>query len=215
MIGQRRGQGAHRRARQVALARGVHGSRRASGRTGRSPRRTCCRSCSAPIRLPAGAADLQVAHGDAHAAAQVRGARPVRSGGPAASSVRLRCSGVHEVARTPAGATSTTRPFSWYICARPSRCESSMMSVFVCGFVDAGLDDGGGHQHVEPLARAEDSSITLLQRFLAHLAVRHAHARLAWRPRLDAPHRVVDGADASWTRSTPARPGPARAGWRR
>ena len=69
-----------------------------------------------------------------------------------------------------------------------------MMSVFVCGLsmphsmmvVATSTSSSSG---------AENSSITLLQRVLVHLPVRHAHARLPG-CRLHASHCFLDGAHA-------------------
>ena len=59
--------------------------------------------------------------------------------------------------------------------------------------VDAGLDDGGCHQHIElPGGKLLHH---LLQRVLVHLPVRHAHARLPGCG-LHASHRFLDGPDA-------------------
>ena len=59
--------------------------------------------------------------------------------------------------------------------------------------VDAGLDDGGCHQHIElPGGKLLHH---LLQRVLIHLPVRHAHARLPGCG-LHASHRFLDGPDA-------------------
>ena len=59
--------------------------------------------------------------------------------------------------------------------------------------VDAALDDGGRHQHVD-LARGElDHDVLHLAR--AHLAVRHAHARLGHHL-VHALHRIIDGLHA-------------------
>ncbi len=137
------------------------------------------------------AADLQVAHGNAHAAAQLgvlaeRGKARHRFLGKG-DVVGEQEVGVGLRARAPHAALQLVHLRQ----AQPLRVlDDERVGVRV---VDAALDDGGGHQHIQ-LAGSEVLH-HLFQLLFRHLAVRHAHARLA-RSGLHAAHRLVDGAHA-------------------
>ena len=139
----------------------------------------------------AGAADLQVAHGDAHAAAQV-----------------LEFGKRGQARRCLLGERQLTREHKVRVGLRGRAAHTALELVElrqaqalrvldderVGGrVVDAAFHDGRGNKHVNLLGRELDHHVLDLAR--AHLAVRHAHARLG-RGLVHARHGIVDGLDA-------------------
>ena len=139
----------------------------------------------------AGTTDLQVAHGDAHAAAQV-----------------LELGKCGQARRCLLGERQLAREHKVRVCLRGRATHTALELVELCQtqtlrvlddqrvgrcVVDAALHDGRGDKHVDLLGRELDHHVLDLAR--AHLAVRHAHARLG-RGLVHARHGVVDGLDA-------------------
>ena len=138
-----------------------------------------------------GAADLQVAHGDAHAAAQV-----------------LELGKCGQARRRLLGERQLAREHKVRICLRGRASHAALELVELCQtqtlrvlddervgrcVVDAALHDGRGDEHVDLLGRELDHHVLDLAR--AHLAVCHTHACLG-RCLVHARHGVVDGLDA-------------------
>ena len=138
-----------------------------------------------------GAADLQVAHGNAHAAAQV-----------------LELGKRGQARRCFLSERQLTWEHKVRVCLRGRAAHAALKLVELCQaqalrvlddervgrcVVDAALHDGRGDKHVDLLGRELDHHVLDLAR--AHLAVRHAHARLG-RGLVHARHGVVDGLDA-------------------
>ena len=138
-----------------------------------------------------GAADLQVAHGNAHAAAQV-----------------LELGKRGQARRCLLGERQLAREHKVRIGLRGRTAHAALKLVELCQtqtlrvlddervggrVIDAALHDGRGDKHVDLLGRELDHHVLDLAR--AHLAVRHAHARLG-RGLVHARHGVVDGLDA-------------------
>ena len=138
-----------------------------------------------------GAADLQVAHGDTHAAAQV-----------------LELGKRGQTRRSLLGKRQLTREHKVRVCLRGRAAHTALELVELRQtqalrvlddervgrrVVDAALHDGRGDKHVDLFGRELDHHVLDLAR--AHLAVRHAHARLG-RGLVHARHGVVDGLDA-------------------
>lgn len=139
----------------------------------------------------AGASDLEVAHGDAHAASQVLefGER----GQARRCLLRQRqLAGEHEVrVRLRGGAPHTALELVELRQAQPLRVlDDQRVGARV---VDAALHDGGGDEHVDLLGGELHHHVLDLAR--AHLAVRHADARLG-RGLQHALNGVVDGLHA-------------------
>ena len=138
----------------------------------------------------AGTTDLQVAHGDAHAAAQVlelgkRGqARRCLLG-------ERQLAREHKVRIGLRGrATHTALEL---VELRQAKALRVLDDERVGGrVIDAALHDGRGDEHVDLFGRELNHHILDLAR--AHLAVRHTHARLG-RGLVHARHGVVDGLD--------------------
>ena len=157
---------------QVALARGVHGRADHLREQVEADRRHVARLLGA--HQAAGAADLKVAHGDAHTASQVGMLVQRRQ-------TRLRLLGEvdvfgeHEERIRLGGATAHTALQLIHLSqAQTLRIlDDERVGVRV---VDAGLDDGGCDQHIK--LSGGKLLHYLLQRVLVHLPVRHAHARL-------------------------------------
>ena len=139
----------------------------------------------------AGAADLQVAHGDAHAAAQV-----------------LELGKCSQARRGLLGERQLAGEHKVRVCLRGRAAHAALKLVELCQaqtlrvlddervggrVVDAALHDGRGDEHIDLFGRELDHHVLDLAR--AHLAVRHAHARLG-RGLVHACHGVVDGLDA-------------------
>ncbi len=134
-------------------------------------------------------ADLQIAHGNAHAAAQILvlvDGRQTRGGLLGQGHVL----GEHEVGEgLHRRAAHATLQLVHLREAQPlGVLDDERVGMRV---VDAALDDGGGHEHVQ-LAGGELLHHAL-QLFLGHLPVGHAHPCLAGRG-VHAVHRLVDGA---------------------
>ena len=138
-----------------------------------------------------GTANLQVAHGDAHAAAQV-----------------LELGKSSQACRSLLGERQLAREHKVRVCLRGRAAHAALKLVELCQtqtlrvlddervgrcVVDAALHDGRGDKHVDLLGRELDHHVLDLAR--AHLAVRHAHARLG-RGLVHARHGIVDGLDA-------------------
>ena len=138
-----------------------------------------------------GTADLQIAHGDAHAAAQV-----------------LELGKRGQTRRSLLGERQLTREHKVRVCLRGRAANTALELVELCQaqalrvlddqrvgrcVVDAALHDGRGDEHVDLLGRELDHHVLDLAR--AHLAVRHAHARLG-RGLVHARHGIIDGLDA-------------------
>ena len=139
----------------------------------------------------AGAANLQVAHGDAHAAAQV-----------------LKLGKCGQARRCLLGERQLAREHKVRVGLRGRATHTTLELVELrqtqalrilddqrvgSRVVDAALHDGRGDEHVDLFGRELDHHVLDLAR--AHLAVRHAHARLG-RGLVHARHGVVDGLDA-------------------
>ena len=138
-----------------------------------------------------GAADLQVAHGDAHAAAQI-----------------LELGKRGQARRCLLGKRQLAGEHKVRVCLRGRAAHAALKLVELCQtqtlrvlddervgrcVVDAALHDGRGDKHVDLLGRELDHHVLDLAR--AHLAVCHAHARLG-RGLVHARHGIVDGLDA-------------------
>ena len=138
-----------------------------------------------------GAANLQVAHGDAHAAAQV-----------------LELGKRGQARRGLLGQRQLAGEHKVRVCLRGRAANAALELVKLRQaqalrilddervgrrVVDAALHDGRGDEHVDLLGRELDHHVLDLAR--AHLAVCHAHARLG-RDLVHAGHGVVDGLDA-------------------
>ena len=139
----------------------------------------------------AGAADLQVAHGDAHAAAQV-----LELG--KCGQARRRLLGERQLARehkVRVGLRGRTAHTALELVElRQAKALRILDDQRVGGrVVDAALHDGRGNEHVDLFGRELNHHVLDLAR--THLAVRHAHARLG-RGLVHARHGVVDGLDA-------------------
>ena len=139
----------------------------------------------------AGTTDLQVAHGDAHTAAQV-----------------LELGKCGQARRGLLGERQLAREHKVRVGLRGRAAHTALELVELCQaqalrvlddervggrVVDAALHDGRGDEHVDLFGRELDHHILDLAR--AHLAVRYAHARLG-RGLVHARHGVVDGLDA-------------------
>ena len=139
----------------------------------------------------AGTANLQVAHGDAHAAAQV-----------------LELGKCGQARRGLLGEWQLAREHKVRVGLRGRAAHAALELVElrqaqtlrildderVGGrVVDAALHNGRGDEHVDLFGRELDHHVLDLAR--AHLAVRHAHARLG-RGLVHARHGIVDGLDA-------------------
>ena len=139
----------------------------------------------------AGAADLQVAHGDAHAAAQVL---ELGKRGQARRGLlgQRQLAGEHKVRVSLRGrAAHAALELVELRQAQALRVlDDERVGRRV---VDAALHDGRGDEHVDLLGRELNHHVLDLAR--AHLAVRHAHARLGC-GLVHAGHGVVDGLDA-------------------
>ena len=122
----------------------------------------------------AGAANLQVAHGDTHAAAQV-----------------LELGQCGQARRSLLGERQLAREHKVRVGLRGRTAHAALELVELCQaqalrilddervggrVVDAALHDGRGDEHVDLFGRELDHHVLDLAR--AHLAVRHAHARL-------------------------------------
>ena len=138
-----------------------------------------------------GTTDLQVAHGDAHAAAQV-----------------LELGKCSQACRGLLGKRQLAREHKVRIGLRGRAAHTALKLVELCQaqalrvlddqrvgrcVVDAALHDGRGDEHVDLLGRELDHHVLDLAR--AHLAVRHTHARLG-RGLVHARHGIIDGLDA-------------------
>ena len=139
----------------------------------------------------AGTANLQVAHGDAHAAAQV-----LELG--KCGQARRRLLGERQLAREHKVRVGLRGRAAHTALELVELCQTQALRVLdderVGGrVVDAALHDGRGDEHVDLFGRELDHHILDLAR--AHLAVRYAHARLG-RGLVHARHGVVDGLDA-------------------
>ena len=139
----------------------------------------------------AGTTDLQVAHGDAHTAAQV-----------------LELGKCGQARRRLLGERQLAGEHKVRVCLRGRAAHAALKLVELCQtqtlrvlddqcvggrVVDAALHDGRGDKHVDLLGRELDHHVLDLAR--AHLAVRHAHARLG-RGLVHARHGIIDGLDA-------------------
>ena len=138
-----------------------------------------------------GAANLQVAHGDTHAAAQV-----LELG--KCSQARRGLLGERQLAREHKVRVGLRGRATHTALELVELCQTQALRVLdderVGGrVVDAALHDGRGDEHVNLLGRELDHHVLDLAR--AHLAVRHAHARLG-RGLVHACHGIVDGLDA-------------------
>ena len=138
-----------------------------------------------------GAADLQIAHGDAHAAAQV-----------------LELGKCGQARRRLLGERQLAREHKVRVCLRGRAAHAALKLVELCQtqalrilndervggrVVDTALHDGRGDEHVDLLGRELDHHV--LDLAWAHLAVCHTHARLG-RGLVHARHGIVDGLDA-------------------
>ena len=138
-----------------------------------------------------GAADLQIAHGDAHAAAQV-----------------LELGKCGQARRRLLGERQLAREHKVRICLRGRATHTALELVELCQaqalrvlddervgrcVVDAALHDGRGDEHVDLLGRELDHHVLDLAR--AHLAVCHTHACLG-RGLVHARHGIVNGLNA-------------------
>ena len=139
----------------------------------------------------AGAADLQVAHGDAHAAAQVlelgkcgQARRGLLGEWQLAREHKVRVGLRGRAAHTALELVELRQAQTLRVLddERVGRCV-----------VDTALHDGRSDKHVNLFGRELDHHVLDLAR--AHLAVRHAHARLG-RGLVHARHGIVDGLDA-------------------
>ena len=138
-----------------------------------------------------GAANLQVAHGDTHAAAQV-----LELG--KCSQARRGLLGERQLAREHKVRVGLRGRATHTALELVELCQTQALRVLdderVGGrVVDAALHDGRGDEHIDLFGRELDHHVLDLAR--AHLAVRHAHARLG-RGLVHARHGVVDGLDA-------------------
>ena len=139
----------------------------------------------------AGAANLQVAHGDTHAAAQV-----LELG--KCSQARRGLLGERQLAREHKVRVGLRGRATHTALELVELCQTQALRVLdderVGGrVVDAALHDGRGDEHIDLFGRELDHHVLDLAR--AHLAVRHAHARLG-RGLVHACHSVIDGLDA-------------------
>ena len=138
-----------------------------------------------------GTADLQVAHGDAHAAAQV-----------------LELGKRGQARRCLLGERQLAREHKVRIGLRGRTAHAALKLVELCQtqtlrvlddervggrVIDAALHDGRGDEHVDLFGRELDHHVLDLAR--AHLAVCHTHARLG-RGLVHARHSIIDGLDA-------------------
>ena len=138
-----------------------------------------------------GAANLQVAHGDTHAAAQV-----LELG--KCSQARRGLLGERQLAREHKVRVGLRGRATHTALELVELCQTQALRVLdderVGGrVVDAALHDGRGDEHIDLFGRELDHHVLDLAR--AHLAVRHAHARLG-RGLVHACHSVIDGLDA-------------------
>ena len=138
-----------------------------------------------------GAANLQVAHGDTHAAAQV-----LELG--KCSQARRGLLGERQLAREHKVRVGLRGRATHAALELVELCQTQALRVLddqrVGGrVVDAALHDGRGDEHVDLFGRELNHHVLDLAR--AHLSVRHAHARLG-RGLVHARHGVVDGLDA-------------------
>ena len=137
------------------------------------------------------AANLQVAHGDAHAA-------------PELLELAQRCQALrgllgewklareHEVGVGLRGAAAHA-PLELIELRKAQALRVLDDQRVRTGIVDAALDDGRRHQHVDAPHREVDHHVFNLAR--AHLAVRHAHTRLG-HGLVHTVNRIVDGLHA-------------------
>ena len=138
-----------------------------------------------------GTADLQVAHGDAHAAAQVL---ELGKRGQACRGLL----GKRQLAREHKVRVGLRGRAAHTALKLVELCQSKTLRVLdderVGGrVVDAALHDGRGDEHIDLLGRELDHHVLDLAR--AHLAVCHTHACLG-RGLVYARHGIVDGLDA-------------------
>ena len=139
----------------------------------------------------ASAANLQVAHGDAHAAAQVL---ELGKCGQACRGLlgKRQLARKHKVRIGLRGRAAHTA--LELVELRQTQALRVLDDQCVGGrVVDTALHDGRGDEHVDLFGRELDHHVLDLAR--AHLAVRHAHARLG-RGLVHARHGVIDGLDA-------------------
>ena len=139
----------------------------------------------------AGAANLQVAHSDTHAAAQV-----LELG--KCGQTRRRLLGERQLAREHKVRVGLRGRAAHTALELVELCQAQALRVLddqrVGGrVVDAALHDGRGDEHIDLFGRELDHHVLDLAR--AHLAVRHPHACLG-RGLVHARHGVVDGLDA-------------------
>ena len=138
----------------------------------------------------AGAANLQVAHGDAHAAAQVL---ELGKCGQARRGLlgEWQLAREHKVRVGLRGRAAHTALELVKLCQTQALRVLDDQRVGRC-VVDAALHDGRGDEHINLFGRELDHHVLDLAR--AHLAVCHTHARLG-RGLVHARHSVIDGLD--------------------